>query len=82
MTHTKASEKLNKANARDVKKARAILAHGDKRYYAASLSGIHRSSSLLQQIEIEAAICNDGMQDLFRRHPVNGCMLSNVEMGA
>lgn len=74
------TEKLNKANARSVKLARAVLRNtGDERYYAASLAGIHRSSSRLQQIEVEAAICNDGMQHLFLRHPVNGCMLSAVE---
>ena len=73
-------EKLNKANARDVASARMMLRHyGDARYYAASLSCIHRSSSSAQQFEIEHAIVNDSMQHLFGRHPVNGCMLSAVE---
>lgn len=74
---------LNKANARDVAKARAYLAAtGDAHYYASTLAGIHRSSSHQQQLAIEAAICDDRMQHLFGRHPVNGCMLSAVKSAA
>jgi hypothetical protein len=68
---------LNKANARDIAKARSILGTQDgERMYAATLAGIHRSSSRLQQVEVEHAICDDGMCHLFYRHPVNGCMLA------
>lgn len=70
--------KLNKANARDVAKARAALAMGEAGIYARSLSAIHRSSSRQQQIEVERAICDDNAQHLFRRHPQTGAMISGV----
>lgn len=74
------ASKLNKANARDVKNARAALSHGETHYYASTMACIHRSSSRLQQIEIEFAICEDETQDLFRR--VNGCLVPALEMVA
>lgn len=68
---------LNKANARDIAKARALLnCDGGHRYYAETLSVIHRSSSAAQQQAVEQAIIDDGMTYLFMRHPTNGCMLS------
>lgn len=68
--------KLSKANARDITVARSVLNTQDgPRYYAAALSGIHRSSSRQQQIAVEQAIIADQMQHLFRRHASNGCML-------
>lgn len=71
--------KLNKTNERDVTKARAYLKmEGGLRIYAASLAGIHRSSSVPQQHAVEAAICDDGLQFCFKRHPSNGCLLSDV----
>lgn len=75
---TAITAKLNKANARDVAKARAALATGEAGIYARSLSGIHRSSSRLQQREVEAAIHLDNMQHLFGRHPQSGALISAV----
>jgi len=70
--------KLNKANARDVKLCRQHLATGNPGAYARGMSGIHRSSSRAQQIEVERAICDDGQQGLFKRHPQSGAMISAV----
>lgn len=72
--------KFTKANARDVAKARQNLtADGGLHYYAASLSGIHRSSSFAQQVLIEQAIVDDGMQHLFGRHQLSGAMIVKRE---
>ncbi|ANI79039.1 hypothetical protein [Sphingobium sp. EP60837] len=68
--------KLNKANARDVAKARAALAMGEGGIYARSLSAIHRSSSAQQQREVEWAIAADGAQHLFARHPNTGALVA------
>ncbi|MCB4860760.1 hypothetical protein K7W03_14285 [Sphingobium sp. PNB] len=70
--------KLNKANARDVAKARLALRMGEAGIYARSLSAIHRSSSFAQQMQVERAIHEDGMAHLFGRHPNSGAMISAV----
>lgn len=68
--------KLNKANARDVAKARKALAMGENGIYARCMSAIHRSSSFQQQQAIGFAIHEDNAEHLFRRHPDNGCMIA------
>lgn len=68
--------KLNKANARDVALCRRHLKLGNVQAYANGMAGIHRSSSRLQQREIEAAITADDMTGVFYRHPQNGCLVA------
>lgn len=73
-----APAKLNKANARDVAMCRRLLNAGEFGAYARGMSGIHRSSSRAQQIEVERAICEDSAGAFFRRHPQSGAMISAV----
>lgn len=70
--------KLSKANARDVAMCRRLLTAGDVGAYARGMSGIHRSSSFRQQMEVERAINEDGMAHLFGRHPQSGAMIPAV----
>jgi len=74
---TMPAAKLNKANARDVAMCRRLLKAGEVGAYARGMSGIHRSSSFAQQVQVERAIHEDGMQDMFKR-AASGAMIAAV----
>jgi P pilus assembly chaperone PapD len=67
---------LTKSTARAVDNARLHLRTGNPGAYARSLAGEHRAANARQQRAIEAVIASDSQEQLFIRHPANGCLLA------